>query len=233
MTKNQIDYWNYKENSRHNREMERETRRTNLSREYETQRANKAQESLKQQANEIQRQGQVINAQTQASKIAEDTRYHMAVESNQSRSIGVDESRVALGYQQDATNRWVAQTNVGATYAQIGLGYSQLTESVRHNTASEAVNVTQAATQRAQARTAQNRAEVEASKVALEREKWNDPVAQATRRQEYSNVIFKGQLTQAQAKETNLRGIANIANAINNTVSTGGRLLSTIGGKLQ
>lgn len=86
MTKNQIDYWNFVENKRHNQAMElyssgtlNETKRSNLAREEETQRSNLARESETKRSN-------LANELLGTSRLQEDVRHNQTSEKETSRS---------------------------------------------------------------------------------------------------------------------------------------------------
>lgn len=140
MTRNQIDYWNYVENSRHNQEVERETkrsnkaqlqeqRRANEAREYENERTNRANEAIRREANVINR-----------GATAEIARHNYEQEAATVRSQDIERQRVALGYAQSAVSERIATIQAGVGYANVGATYASISEQQRANMAREAEN---------------------------------------------------------------------------------------------
>lgn len=117
MTKNQIEYWNLKENERSNRVREQETRRANL-----------AQERISGQANDIKYSlGLQQNTETQRSNLArekETARNNRANNSLEYWKQSIAESQLGV-------NRYNAETTRS-------LGYSNLAETQRANLVREA-----------------------------------------------------------------------------------------------
>lgn len=127
MTKNQIEYWRYKEEQRSNLAKEKEQNRTNVANE----------ELTRQRDSNVYYLGQV-NAQ-------ENQRHNRAVESETARSNLAREGETAranrMGERISILNLEEKKRSNLASEAiarsNIGLGYSQLAESSRHNLAME------------------------------------------------------------------------------------------------
>lgn len=130
MTSNQINYWNYVENSRHNKATEyeahrsnvtteRETQRSNLAREYETSRHNRADESIRAEANEI-------TSRYNDRYLNELERHNLASEYNESGKVGAQ-------YESSAASERNSARAAAAQYAGVNLGYAQLSETQRYN----------------------------------------------------------------------------------------------------
>lgn len=141
MTKNQIDYWNYVEAKRHNRETERENERANLERERENRRSNKSKEGEIHRSNlaseAVKREANAINAHFNEVSLNEQQRRNLASELLTAQSQDIERARIKLGYAQAETSLQSAHIAAGPSYAQVGLGYSNLAELNRHQLAVE------------------------------------------------------------------------------------------------
>lgn len=111
MTNNQINYWRYKEDSRHNKVSEVETERHNRVTEVETQRHNVVSEG------EVLRHNVVTENETQRHNV----RMENETERHNVESEILGEAQIRLGY------------------ANVNLGYAQLREQARSNLANEQI----------------------------------------------------------------------------------------------
>lgn len=134
MTANQIAYWNYRENSRANREREKETHRSNLAQETETNRSNVARETETHRSNvvneRLKHETNVINATHFERMDTETERSNRAREEETSRHNRATET----------TDFMQAQAALGrssAAQGQVQLGYGQLNEQTRSHLVQE------------------------------------------------------------------------------------------------
>lgn len=218
MTHNQIEYWNYRENSRHNVETERETNRSNVARESETNRhnvvtetethrSNVANEQLKGEENDIRREANVINREHYERMDAETSRHNAAQEYFSGRSLDTERERVTLGYYQSDQSLAGQMASVGAQYANVAeqqrahmaqeaetnrSNLEKERETWRHNLAQEKVGWATSQAQQERASAASTQASVSARNQALEQQKWETAG--------YHNAYTQNKLMNEQAK---------------------------------
>lgn len=196
MTSNQINYWNYVENSRHNRAVEIETHRSNVTNERETNRSNLARESETSRHNladeQIRTRANEITSEYNNRYLSELSRHNQATE-------GLEQQRIYSGYEGYAASERNAQRAASAQYAGVNLGYAQLAETQRLNNlvtsetrrtnrANESIRNKQASAQMSQADSSQTNAATNRlnaltaqSTYELEKEKWNSIGAESAR----------------------------------------------------
>lgn len=204
MTKNQIDYWNYKEVGRHNLATEAETNRHNVVSEEEVHRHNLQTELLTSTANaELQRHNRQGEIQAQA---------------NLSEQVRSNKAQEALGARKNEIS-----------YSQIGLGYAQLGEAIQHNRASEATNLMATREQvehneASEALGLRTQAEVERANSERERENQNNLMLRSTE-QSLEAAKLK-ETTRHNKAEENLESQRNLINF----GRAGAKLLRNVGG---
>lgn len=243
MTANQISYWNYVENSRHNRATERESNRSNLAREIEENRSNLSNESISRERNSLQREANTINYNYQNSKLAEDRRHNLAQENLGYSAQEIEQQRVRLGYQQLENARSIAQMQAAVGYANVGATYANINEQMRSNIAREVEN--QRSHMAQEANTARSisvdriNASTRSKAQALESQKWNEDLSKAQRQANYFNTVSGTELNKQRSQsETTNRSlntwrtaggfVRDVANVVNSVVGTTTKL---IGGK--
>lgn len=181
MTKNQIDYWNYVENARHNRA----TERLSSEQQRETNRANLAQESIQQRRNDINYRANVINAQHYSNMDSENRRSNMAREQETNRSNLVLEQETKRRNLANESFNYAGLVNA-ADIARIsaGVGYANVAEQQRSNIAREQeTNRSNLIYESIAARNSDanvsnafsnaKNAETQSSKLGFERDKWS------------------------------------------------------------
>lgn len=243
MTANQINYWNYVENSRHNRATERESNRSNLAREVEENRSNLSNESISKERNSLQKEANLINYNYQNSRLAEDRRHNLAQENLGVSAQEIERQRVDLGYRQLENARSIAQMQAAVGYANLGATYASINEQVRSNVAREVEN--QRSHMAQESNTARSisvdriNASTRAKSQELEFQKWNEDLSKAQRQANYFNTVSSTELNRQKSKsETTNRNlntwrtaggfVRDVANIVNSTVGTAARLM---GGK--
>lgn len=181
MTKNQIDYWNYVENSRHNLAMERNEAR----KQDEVNRSNMAQEAIAQQGNAIKRQQNIINqshyerldAESQRANLArerETNRANVAYETETNRHNVVNELYQGSSL---ANAREIASISAGVGYANVAetqrANMVREAETNRSNLVYESIAQLNAESQGRQAGAAVVNASTKAGELQFSRDKWS------------------------------------------------------------
>lgn len=236
MTANQIAYWNYVENSRHNRATERETGRSNKAREIETYRSNTTNEGLSAERNELLRAQNSINAQYNLQRLEEDSRHNRAQESLEALKRNIEQQQVDVSYAKLANDLKAAQIRAGAQYAAVGATYASIAEQNRANIARETENTRHAmetertanrevSVSRINAAANTSRAQTAARGQTLSEAQWYDP-------NEVNRRKAQTALNVTQTFETATRGVTNVINSISNAVGAATRAIS-VGGMLQ
>lgn len=238
MTKNQIEYWKHVEESRHNKETEREAQRSNLAREQEQNRSNIEQESIARERNRISRQANTINAryndryltETERSNL-ERERYNQQMASNSAANVDLGYAQLDTNYRVAGLNYAVGMANVGATYANIAeqtrSNQAREFETNRSNLVNEAVKFKTAGTEMFKAQTSRQAQELDFSK-------WSDPVARAQRQADYFHTVADTgrintqsnvnqstiKLNQAKSFQSYTSGAKNIADIVGTVAKT-------------
>lgn len=210
MTKNQIEYWKMIEDSRHNKEVERETNRANQAKEQEQQRSNLSNEDIAREKNKLTRQANTINQLYNERYLSETERANLAREAVNKQQADISAANLDLGYSQldnsyriAGLNYAVGMANVGATYASIAeqnrANIAKETELNRSNLVNEALKWKSAGTEMYKAQTIRQGQE-------LDYAKWSDPVVRAQRQADYFHTIADtGRLnTQSQLNSSNV-----------------------------
>lgn len=112
MTRNQIEYWNYRETGRHNVATENETNRHNVVTENETERHNRAGENI------------------DISKLAETKRHNLVTEG---QNVDISMANLAETMRHNMSQEDLQRSN-------LSIDAAKLNESVRHNTTSEGID---------------------------------------------------------------------------------------------
>lgn len=165
MTNNQIAYWNYVENARHNQAMEAEANRANRAQEREQQRSHRASEV-------IARQGNSINASFNEARAEETRRHNYATEIASVESLANERARTELGYYSSNMGVESAKINAGVGYANVALGYANLGELNRSHRMQEGIAARGVLTQEKNANTNYLNASTNAANYVLNRQKW-------------------------------------------------------------
>lgn len=138
MTKNQIEYWRYKEEQRSNLAKEKEQNRTNVANEELTRNRDANVYYLGQlNAQENQRHNLAVEGETARSNLARESetlRSNLARESETARANRMGE-QISLQNLEEKKRSNLASEAIARS--NIALGYSQLAESSRHNLAME------------------------------------------------------------------------------------------------
>lgn len=155
MTKNQIDYWRYREDQRHNQASEKEENRSNLAKEgenyrhntsteKETHRHNVATEGIDiSKLNETQRHNKETealgkgNLQLGRDTLNESRRHNVATESEANRHNVATEG-ISIGNLNESIRHNMAAESLG--YGNLSLGQDTLSETNRHNVVSEGIS---------------------------------------------------------------------------------------------
>lgn len=167
MTRNQIDYWNYVENSRHNKEVEKETKRANEVQQREQERAHRASEA-------IAREGNSINASFNQQRADETRRHNYASELATISSLENERARTTLGYYSSNIGLESAKVAAGVGYANVGLGYANLEEALRSHRMSEGINARNMLSGEKQATANLLNAQTRVGELNLNKQKWEE-----------------------------------------------------------
>lgn len=224
MTANQIAYWNYVENQRHNLSTEAEQNRSNLAQEEERKRANLASERLTKEQN-------TINRVHLGRMDSETNRHNVATES---AAVQQDLTRQRSNDVSELSARLHAET----AYAQTALGYANLAETSRANQAreieinrsnleNERQNVLGLSTKAVEAKTNALKAKTDAGRLALDSEKWTT-VGKDTAMVELRNKNLQGVQTGADIDLTKAQTKAVPINAASNAVGAASRLVQNL-----
>lgn len=237
MTSNQINYWNYVENSRHNQAVETETHRSNVTNERETYRSNRARETETERHNradeQIRFEANQITSDYNNGYLSEMRRHNQASEENERAKVGAQ-------YYASDTSRANAATAAGAQYAGVSLGYAQLSEQQRLNnlvtSETHRSNVVDEANKRVQnraeekrAEAARKQAETQAGNLAFEQEKWSSmgyQNAQANLNKvtsETARNYAQAERYPAQTENERRKWILDLANTIVDAADVAGR----------
>lgn len=217
MTRNQIEYWNYIENSRHNKAVEKEQEAHNRATRNEILRSNRARERLT-------AQGNAINALNNSQRNAETYRHNYATEVANLQSLDVERQRVGLGYYSSNVGLEAAKVSAGVGYANVGLGYANLGELNRHNMMQEGVAGRNILTQEKNAYTNLLQAANQQRKLQLEQRKWNE----AQKGNVLADTTLKAQqLIQSQATVERManQNVTDKVNASANLLGAASRLI--------
>lgn len=127
MTRNQIAYWEHKENVRHNIATEKETNRSNVVKEKETSRHNVVTEK------ETERHNRATELLT-TTQLSEQNRHNLVIEQQQ-EAAQAETARSNLAREANARD----QIDLG--YANVSLGYAGVAEQARHNVQTEKISL--------------------------------------------------------------------------------------------
>lgn len=224
MTRNQIEYWNYVENSRHNKATESEQTRANKAKEFENNRANVANEEIQRYRNALTRQSNIINADYNSRYLAETNRSNLERERYNARMADISAANINLGYAQAANAYDIAQLNYGVGMANVGATYANIAEQSRANQARELEtnrsNLVNEAVKFKTAGTDMFKAQTGRQQLEFDINKWNNPVERAQRQANYFHTI--AQTNESQARLGNLNSSTSLNKAKTFTTYTQG-----------
>lgn len=233
MTANQIAYWNYVENNRHNIASEKEALRSNRAKEREQHRSNVAQESLTSAANQIRQQSNLINDAHYVRQDSEANRHNLAMEQLSRQSNDLQKLNVALGYATLGNQRAIAEMNTG-------LGYANLSESTRHDIESENIQNRNVSVGRVNAAANRQNAATRQQEFQLKQTQWLDPWATYTRKYTAQNTRLTGSKIQAETDYTKTNTLklgidagVNVLNSLSNLMGSAARVVTAGKGYLQ
>lgn len=203
MTANQINYWNYVENSRHNKATEQEQKRSNLAQEGERSRSNQENEAILREKNAIAKFQNIINARYNDRYLSETQRSNMAREQYNQQMADISAANIDLGYANMRNSYAIAGLNYGVGMANVGATYANIAEQQRANIARETElnrsNLVNEAVKWKSAGTEMFKAQTQRQEQQLNLAKWSDPVVRAQRQADYFHTIAQTSATNSQS----------------------------------
>lgn len=233
MTANQIAYWNYVENSRHNKEQERENYRSNRARESENYRANIASESLRSKELDIKQTSNLINDAHYTRSDAEANRHNLAMERYYLTGNALREAEIGLGYANLSNSRYISEL-------QNSLGYANLSETSRSHKEQEATANRNVSVGRVNAAANTLNAKTRSRAQDLSEAQWNDSYVSGIRKYNYQQARLNTQKTQTEIdynKVSTLKlGVdagVNVLNSLGNLMGNASRMITSVGRTIQ
>lgn len=233
MTANQIAYWNYVENSRHNLASETEAKRSNLAKERESNRSNVANEVLKGREIDVKQASNLINDAHYVRSDQETQRHNAVMENYYLTGNALRQAEVQQGYAQLANSRYIAELSNQ-------LGYANLAEQTRYNKENAAIGNRNVSVGRINAKANTLNSLTRSREQDLKEQQWSDPYVAGTRKYSYAQSRLNTIKTQADIDYTKVSTMklgldagTNVLNSIANLTNSAARLVPAVGGMLQ